>query len=100
MGSSKGMALRLRDMVKLGQLYLQNRFSGDEQILSNQWIETAILVQTTPLGSWTILPMEVTHEDIGISGYGYLISLYGLEGAYLSLGWGGQIIAIILRVKI
>ena len=78
------MALRLRDMAKLGQLYLQNGFSGDEQIISSQWIERATSVQTAPLGPWTILPMEGTHEDIGISGYGYLILLYGFEGAYFT----------------
>ena len=93
--AGKALALRLRDMAKLGQLYLQNGFSGDEQILSSQWIERATSVQTTPLGPWTVVPIEGTHEDIGLSGYGYLILLYGFEGAYLAWGWGGQIIAVI-----
>jgi hypothetical protein len=47
------------------------------------------------LGPWTVVPIEGTHEDIGLSGYGYLILLYGFEGAYLAWGWGGQIIAVI-----
>ena len=36
----------LRDMVKLGQLYLQVGFSGSEQILSSNWIDKATSAQT------------------------------------------------------
>ena len=73
---SYGLYLTLREMVKLGQLYLQNGKSDDLQILSPGWIGNATSTQINPGGG----------------GYGYLWWL--TENGYLALGLGGQIIAV------
>ena len=77
---SASLKLRLRDMIKLGQLYLQDGWSGEEQILSSEWIN-----QATSLQVETMYP--------GIPGYGYLWWLPQEEG-YMAMGYGGQYIAV------
>ena len=77
---SANLLLRLRDMIKLGQLYLQDGWSGEEQILSSEWIN-----QATSLQVETMYP--------GIPGYGYLWWLPQEEG-YMAMGYGGQYIAV------
>lgn len=77
---SANLLLRLRDMVKLGQLYLQDGWSGEEQILSSEWIN-----QATSLQVETMSP--------GVPGYGYLWWLPQEEG-YMAMGYGGQYIAV------
>ena len=77
---SASLTLRLRDMVKLGQLYLQNGWSGDEQILSSEWIEQATSTQVET--NFPIIP-----------DYGYLWWLPPEEG-YMAIGYGGQYIAV------
>ena len=73
---SYGLYLTLREMVKLGQLYLQNGKSDDLQILSPEWVGKATANQINP----------------GEDGYGYLWWL--TDNGYLALGLGGQIIAV------
>ena len=78
--------LTLREMVKLGQLYLQNGYSGDNQILSSEWIDRATKSQ-----------MEIGDgEEYGaFNYYGYLWWLPNEEGSiYAAEGLGGQIIAV------
>ena len=77
---SASLELRLRDMIKLGQLYLQNGWSGDEQILSPEWIGQAT-------------SMQVGTNSPGVPGYGYLWWLPPEEG-YMAIGYGGQYIAV------
>jgi hypothetical protein len=83
---SANLYLNLRDMVKLGQLYLQDGFSGGNQILDSQWIEDA----TSP-------KIEVGNQLLWpeLSDYGYLWWIPEYEGAYLAYGYGGQYIAVI-----
>ena len=76
---SASLELRLRDMIKLGQLYLQDGWSGDEQILSSEWIEEATSIKVDTYSS--------------IPGYGYLWWLPPEEG-YMAIGYGGQYIAV------
>ena len=78
---SYDLQLNLRDMVKLGQLYLQGGYSGDEQILSGDWIERAT-THKVPTG-WDPLPS-----------YGYLWWLPN-EDSYLAWGYGGQYILVV-----
>ena len=74
---SSSLYLNLRDMVKLGQLYLQDGLSGSEQIISSEWVERATNVQT------------------GTENYGYLWWLHDNEGtSYSARGFGGQVIAV------
>ena len=82
---SASLHLNLRDMVKLGQLYIQDGLSGDIQVVSSEWINraTSIHVQT---GYW---------GNYGLPGYGYLWWLPYMEGTYLAFGYGGQFIAVI-----
>ena len=75
---SASLELRLRDMVKLGQLYLQDGFSGENQILSTEYIDQATSYQL--------------NTGMGF-GYGYLWWLPPGEG-YMAIGYGGQYIAV------
>ena len=77
---SASLELRLRDMIKLGQLYLQDGWSGEEQILSSEWIEQA-----------TSIKVETYFPEI--PGYGYLWWLPPGEG-HMAIGYGGQYIAV------
>ena len=77
---SASLYLRLRDMVKLGQLFSQDGYaSEDNQIVSSEWIEQA----TSPLIS-TGFP--------GLDSYGYLWWIP--QEGYLAYGYGGQFIAV------
>ena len=78
--------LTLRDMVKLGQLYLQNGYSGENQILSDDWIELATQSQVN----------TGENEEYGeLNYYGYLWWLHDSEGSiYSAQGLGGQIIVV------
>ena len=78
--ASASLELRLRDMIKLGQLYLQDGWSGDEQILSSEWIEQATSIKVD-----TYYP--------SIPGYGYLWWLPPGEG-YMAIGYAGQYIGV------
>ena len=75
---SASLELRLRDMVKLGQLYLQDGFSGEDQILSTEYIDQATSYQL--------------NTGMGF-GYGYLWWIPPNEG-FMAIGYGGQIIAV------
>ena len=77
---SYGLELNLRSMVKLGQLYIQDGFSGNEQILSAEWIERATSPQVDT--NW------------GNYGYGYLWWLPEIGVSYQANGAGGQLISI------
>ena len=80
------LSLTLREMVKLGQLYLQNGYSGDNQILSSDWISRATTSQVN----------TGDNEEYGsLNYYGYLWWLPNEEGSiYAAQGLGGQIIAV------
>ena len=78
---SASLQLRLRDMIKLGQLYLQDGWSGEEQILSSEWIDES-----------TSLQVETISAQYP-PGYGYLWWLPQEEG-YMAIGYGGQYIAV------
>ena len=73
---SASLELTLREMVKLGQLYIQGGFSGDIQILSSEYIEEAT--------SFKI--------DTGFGyGYGFLFWIpYSENVSFEAKGYGGQ----------
>ena len=77
---SASLYLRLRDMVKLGQLFSQDGYaSEDNQIVSSEWIEKA----TSPL---------ILTGFPGLDNYGYLWWIP--QEGYLAYGYGGQFIAV------
>ena len=78
--------LTLREMVKLGQLYIQNGFSGNNQILSSEWIYKSTKSQ---------ISTGAEDEYGSLDHYGYLWWLIDEEGSvYTAQGLGGQIIAV------
>ena len=78
----KGLWLNLRDMSKLGQLYLQSGYTGNNQILSSNWIEEA----TSSTVNTGLDPLN---------GYGYLFWIPDVDNTYFEnsffiMGTGGQ----------
>ena len=85
---SAGLMLNLRDMVKLGQLYLQDGYSSaDTQILSSEWIYEATSTQVETSWRWN-----------GSGRYGYLWWLP--DRGYLAWGLGGQFIVVIPELNL
>ena len=85
---SSGLMLNLRDMVKLGQLYLQDGYSSaDTQILSSEWIHEATSTQVETSWRWN-----------GSGRYGYLWWLP--DRGYLAWGLGGQYIVVIPELNL
>ncbi|KXF81842.1 serine hydrolase domain-containing protein [Enterovibrio coralii] len=84
-GAGGGMLLRPRDMLKLGQLMLDDGKWQGKQLLSQSWIEESTQSLNTVLGMgygyywWT---RNYTHN-------------YNDYAAVLALGWGDQSIIII-----
>ena len=84
---ASGLMLNLREMVKLGQLYLQDGHSGDNQIISTDWIYEATSLQVENSWNWN-----------GDGGYGYLWWLP--DRGYLAWGLGGQFIVVIPELNL
>ena len=82
---TSGLELTLREMVKLGQLYLQDGMSGDDQIISNSWINDATTFKVNTNWGW-------------YPGYGYLWWLP--ERGYLAWGFGGQFIVVVPELNL
>lgn len=78
-----GLKLRPRDMVKLGQLFLQDGHWGDRQVVPADWVAQA----TTP---------QVPADGHG-DGYGFQWWTATVKGddAYRAVGHGGQLIEVI-----
>jgi CubicO group peptidase (beta-lactamase class C family) len=83
---SGGLFLRPRDMLRIGQLYLQKGRWGERQIVPSAWVR------------------ESTRKQISIPGgyaYGYLWWIdTGPHGGYLALGYRGQTIAVFPRLAL
>ena len=83
-----GIDLRTRDLARLGQLYLQNGRSGDQQLLPSDWVREA----STP--RFGLLTANGPLKDVT---YGYLwwIAQDQPEPAYFAWGFGGQYIYVV-----
>ncbi|MGD2154419.1 MAG: serine hydrolase [Gemmatimonadales bacterium] len=85
--ASGDVSLRLRDMLKLGQLYLQGGVWEGEQIVPAEWVEASATPYFRFSSPW--------HGHRGYS-YGWwpMTSDYG-AGAFGASGWGEQAIIVL-----
>ncbi|QOW09592.1 serine hydrolase [Kaistella flava (ex Peng et al. 2021)] len=84
--------MKPNDMLKFGTLILNKGKIGNNQIVSQKWIEEATAEQVK-LDSWDVLP--------NANGYGYYWWRRKTNGhqAFVAVGYGGQIICIIPDLK-
>lgn len=80
------------DMLKFGNLVLNNGKIGNKQIVSQKWIEESTAEQVK-LDFWDVLP--------NANGYGYYWWRRKTNGhqAFVAVGYGGQIICIVPDLK-
>ena len=77
------MHMTPRDMVKIGEVYLNDGRRGDRQIVSANWVRESIKPRTT--SEWS-----------GRSyGYGWWIRTLGTQRVFYAWGYGGQFIFVI-----
>ena len=79
-----GIDLRPRDLARIGQLYLQDGWSGDRRILPEGWVRQA----TTPRWGW-VSDAGPTHVS-----YGWLWWIDVDHHAYFAWGYGGQFVYV------
>jgi CubicO group peptidase (beta-lactamase class C family) len=90
-----GLYLHARDMVKFGQLYMDNGTWNGQQIVSSNWVAASI--QTYTELAWT----DPSSRDWQVDGYGYQWWTGHLEhngqdlSAYAARGWGQQTVMVI-----
>tara|TARA_Y100000994_G_scaffold245208_1_gene246443 strand:+ start:388 stop:1458 length:1071 start_codon:yes stop_codon:yes gene_type:complete len=87
-----GLSLRLRDMLKFGNLYVNKGKWYDTQLISRSWIEKStskISTFRSGSGAWDYLPDNE-------SGYGYLwwVNSISNKDVFSALGYGGQYIIL------
>ena len=87
-----GLSLRLRDMLKFGNLYVNKGKWDDSQLISRRWIEKStskISTFRSGSGAWSYLPDNE-------SGYGYLwwVNSIANKNVFSALGYGGQYIIL------
>ncbi len=86
-----GLALRSKDALKIGQLFLDGGVYKNEQIVSPQWI----LSSTTPFTSGTY--------GVGSYGYGWWIRDFGASSeypGYFAMGYAGKHIIVIPKLSL
>jgi CubicO group peptidase (beta-lactamase class C family) len=86
-----GLDLRPRDLARLGQLYLQEGWSGTRAVVPPLWVEEA----TTP--RWNSLGPVGPIENVS---YGFLWWLDQDRGAYFAWGFAGQFIYVVPRLDL
>jgi CubicO group peptidase (beta-lactamase class C family) len=92
-GNSFGAAflkITPRDMLKLGQLYLNGGRWNGKQVLPAAWVRAATTAQVQTPGG------------LGGESYGYQwwVTTAGQDPAYAAVGFGGQLIEVIPRRKL
>ena len=82
------MYMTAQDLMRFGLLYLNHGRAGDSQVISSTWVDEFTSEQTK-LNSWPVLP--------GANGYGYYWWRRKTNGhqAFVSSGYGGQLICIV-----
>lgn len=86
-----GIDLRARDLARIGQLYLQEGISGDDELLTSSSISDL----TTPKHNF-----ESVFGDVSKLSYGFLWWTVKLPfDAYMAWGYGGQYIIVVPELK-
>jgi CubicO group peptidase (beta-lactamase class C family) len=82
--AASGLALRPRDMLAVGSLFLQQGRWQDRQVVSDTWVQRATSAH---------VPVQFGAAD----GYGYLWWVTEADGApaYFAAGHGGQLIEVV-----
>jgi CubicO group peptidase (beta-lactamase class C family) len=83
---SSGLDLRPRDLARIGQLYLQDGWSGTTSIVPERWVAETVQPQWPGLGS--VGPVQ----DLS---YGYLWWLDEDNEAFFAWGFAGQFIYVV-----
>ncbi len=81
-----GLALRSTDILKIGQLFLDDGIYKGEQIISSEWIERSTTTFTS--GAY----------GVGSYGYGWWIRNFGASGeyfGYFAMGYAGKHIIVV-----
>jgi CubicO group peptidase (beta-lactamase class C family) len=81
------MAMRPRDMLRIGELYLDDGRYNGRQVLSEAWIRASVVPRTT--SRWSDREY----------GYGWWIRSLGGLPVFYAWGYGGQFIFVIPSVR-
>ena len=82
-----GIALRARDLLKIGQLYLQGGWSGDASVVPQSWVDSV----TRPRFPWRI----AVGAQRGVT-YGMLWWVSDASpAAFFAWGYGGQFVYVV-----
>lgn len=89
------LMLKPRDMLKFGQLYLNEGMWNGEQIVPANWITPSVRNQQPY--TWNVFP-----EGVRNTGYGYLWwnGYYNNHRAYFANGYGGQNIIVFPELEL
>jgi CubicO group peptidase (beta-lactamase class C family) len=82
------MPLRPREMLRIGELYLNDGRHLDRQVVSREWVRTSVVPRTT--SRWGDREY----------GYGWWIRDLGGERAFYAWGYGGQFIFVVPSVRL
>jgi CubicO group peptidase (beta-lactamase class C family) len=81
-----GLAIRSRDIVKIAYLYVNNGKWAGESIIREDWVRES---------TYPIVNTGETLECLQSYGYLWWVGNFGKYPAYLALGYGGQLAAVL-----
>jgi CubicO group peptidase (beta-lactamase class C family) len=81
------MPMRPRDMLRIGELYLNEGRHGDRQIVSDAWVRTSVV------------PRTVSRWSERQYGYGWWIRTLAGEPTFYAWGYGGQFIFVVPSMR-
>jgi CubicO group peptidase (beta-lactamase class C family) len=85
--AGSGMFMKLGNMLKLGQVYLNGGTWHGERIVDESWVNAASAKQ-----------IETPHDNIWTCGYGYQFWMSPYDGAYRADGAYGQITTVLPKL--
>ena len=90
-GAGFGLSMNPKDLIKIGQLMLDNGNIGGNQIISQNWIRKSFDVSEKKATNWGIRKSK--------HGYGWYSAVNDEREIFYSMGYGGQFIFIIPSTK-